>query len=55
MIFLDALATFGKVTIIVMSVRPPAWNNSATTEQVYMKFCTGGLLLKYIEKIHTWL
>jgi len=53
MIFLGAFATLGKATMIVMSVRPPAWNNSATTECVCMKFYTGGFY--YIEKIHTWL
>jgi len=55
MIFLGAFATLGKVTIIIMSVRPPAWNNSATAEWVCVKFYAGVFLLKYIEKIHTWL
>jgi hypothetical protein len=37
--FLRAFAKLQKATIsFVMSVRPPAWNNSAPTRLIFMKF-----------------
>ena len=35
----------------VMPVHPPAWNNSAPTGRVFVKFYVGEVLLKSDEKI----
>jgi len=41
-----------KATIsFVMSVRPPAWNFSAQTEQIFMKFNIFGIFPKSVQKI----
>jgi len=43
--FLDANAKLLKSTInIVMSVRPSAWNNSAPSERIFMKYDIGVFL-----------
>jgi len=34
-----------------MSVRPPAWNNSAPTGQIFMKFDISTFFRKTVEKI----
>jgi len=34
-----------------MSVRPSAWNNSATTGRILIKFDTGAYFAKFVEKI----
>jgi hypothetical protein len=44
--FLAALAKLGTMTIrfvmsVRLSVRPPAWNNSASTGRIFMKFDIG--------------
>jgi len=42
--FLGAFAKFRKATIgFVMSVRPSAWNSSAPTGRIFMKFNIWGL------------
>jgi hypothetical protein len=54
--FLGAFSKLPKVTIsLVTSVRLSfwlsTWNSSATTERIFMKFDTWGLLEKTVEKI----
>jgi hypothetical protein len=50
--FLGAFAKLRKATIsFVMSVRPSAWNNSALTERILIKFDILEFSRKSIEKI----
>ena len=49
--FLDAFTNLRKATItFVTSVRPPARNNSAATEQTFMKFETCAFFEKLLRK-----
>jgi hypothetical protein len=51
-LFLGAFTKFRQATIsFVMSVRLSAWNNSATTRRIFMKFCISVFFRKSAEKI----
>jgi len=54
--FLGAIAKLRKATIslfmsVRLSIRPSAWNNSASTGRIFMKFDIWGFFWKYVEKI----
>ena len=51
-IFLGAFAKLRRIAIgFVMSVRPSAWNNSAPSARIFMKFYTGITFRKSVENI----
>jgi hypothetical protein len=49
--FLGAYAKLRKATVSFMSVRLSAWNNSAPTRRIFMKFYIYGFLENMLRKV----